>query len=281
VAMNRTRLEILECGHCRHAAAMTMRGAPWRVIDFPALVGMIHHPQEGIILFDTGYDAAFLAATKRFPERLYRWATPVHLPRGQSAVEQLADRGIPAEAVRHVILSHFHGDHIAGLHNFPQARLHCARAGLRDLHARGRFGSARRGLLPSLLPDRVDRAAFFEDAPPATLPTAFRPFERSVDLLSDGSLLAVELPGHCPGHWGLALRLEDDRYTLMVADAAWSLTAIERNVPPPGPVAQLLGDAARQRATLDALHCLQRGQPDTVLLPSHCAIAARRAGLQA
>lgn len=278
--MIRTTLEVLECGHCRHAAAMTMRGAPWRVVDFPALVGLIVHPQEGVVLFDTGYDAAFFAATRPLPERLYRLATPVYLDARESIVDQLAARGIAADAVRHVVLSHFHGDHVAGLHHFAAAKLHCARAGLRDLRARGRFGSARRGLLPALVPAAIG-AAFFEDAAPVALPSAFRPFDRGADLFGDGALIAVELPGHCPGHWGLALRLEDDRHTLMVADAAWSVTAIERNLPPPAPVARLLGDAVAQRRTLDALHRLHTERPDTLLLPSHCSQAARRAGLQA
>ncbi|RZM37612.1 MAG: MBL fold metallo-hydrolase [Sphingomonas sp.] len=279
--MKRSSLEIVECGHCRHAEAMTRRGAAWRGVDFPALVGVIHHAQEGVILYDTGYDAAFMDATRALPERLYRLATPVTFAPGESIVDQLATRGIPADAVRHIILSHFHGDHVAGLHNFPHATLHCACAGLRDLRARSRFGSARRGLLPALVPDRIDHAAFFEDATPVALPAAFQPFDRGADLLGDASLLAVELPGHCPGHWGLALRLEDDRYTLLVGDAAWSLTAIERNMPPPGLVARLLGDAAVQRSTLAALHRLHGGRPDTLLLPSHCSIAARQAGLQA
>ena len=280
-ALKRTALEVVACGHCRHPAAMTMRGASWRVVDFPALVGVIRHPDAGLILFDTGYDPAFLAATRAFPERLYRLATPMHLAPGQSAVEQLAARGIAADDVRHVVISHFHGDHVAGLHNFPNARLHCARAGVRDLRARGRFGGARRGLLPALIPDRIDDAAFFEDAPAVDLPDAFRPFERGADLLGDGSLIAVALPGHCPGHWGLALRRADDRPAVMGADAAWSIAAIERDAPPPAPVARLLGDAAAGRCTLHALHRLHRERPDTVLLPSHCPLAAERAGLSA
>ncbi len=279
--MIRTRLRVVECGHCRHAEAMTQRGASWRVVDFPALVGVIEHPTEGVILFDTGYDAAFLAATRSFPERLYGMATPVRLPAGESAAERLAALGIAPDDVRHVVISHFHGDHVAGLHRFPRARLHCARAGLADLRAHGRFGRVRRGLLSALVPARIDDAAFFEDAPVVDLPGAFHPFARGADLIGDASLLGVELPGHCPGHWGLALRVEDDRYVLMVADAAWSVVAIAQDAPPPVAVARLLGDPHAGRRTLHALHRLGATRPDTVLLPSHCGRASRRAGFQA
>lgn len=278
--MIRTGLRVVECGHCRNVEAITMRGAPLRVVDFPALIGVIAHPSAGVILFDTGYDAAFLAATEPFPERLYRIATPVRLPPGESAAERLAVLGIAPEDVRHIVISHFHGDHVAGLGRFPHARLHCARAGLLDVRTHGRWARVRRGLLPALLPRHIADASFFEEARAVDLPPAFHPFERGADLLGDGSLLAVELPGHCPGHWGLALRVEDDRHVMMVADAAWSIEAIEADAPPPAAVARLLGDARAGRRTLRALHGLSVARPDTLLIPSHCARAARRAGLQ-
>lgn len=277
--MRRTTLDVVECGSCRHPEAMTMKGAPWRVVGFPSLVGVIRHPVEGVILFDTGYAPAFLEATRRFPERLYAITTPVTLCDGQDAVGRLAAMGIAPEDVSHVVISHFHGDHVAGLDRFPGARLHCSRAGLADVRAHGRLGRVRRGILSGLIPSRIDDAAFFEDGTMIDLPKAFSPFQRGSDLLGDGSLVAVDLPGHCPGHWGLAMRVEDDRYVMMVADAAWSIGAIERNAPPPAPTAALLGDAGAHRKTLSALHRLRLARPDTVLLPSHCAKASRDAGL--
>lgn len=277
--MTRVGLSTMECGSCRHPEAMTMRGAPWSVVRFPSIVGVIRHPTEGIVLFDTGYDRAFLEATRPFPERLYRITTPVELSEGDSAAERLRAMDIDPADVRHVVLSHFHGDHVAGLHGFPTARIHCSRAGLEDLNAHGRIGATRRGLLPALVPDRISSASFFEDARRIALPGAFRPFEDAADLFGDGSLLAVELPGHCPGHWGLAMALEDGRDLMMVADAAWSIEAIERDAPPPSLTARLLGDAARHRATLSSLHDLRRRNPGMPLIPSHCRRAHVDAGL--
>ena len=176
------------------------------------------------ILFDTGYDPAFLTATEPFPERFHRWVTPVTVDPARSAAAQCAALGFPPAEVRHLILSHFHADHIAGTHAFPNARIHCARAGLEAAHRGGRLSATRKGVLRALIPaDFVARASFFEDRPSAPLPPACLPFERGADLIGDGSLLAVELPGHCPGHWGLVL--DDARWGLhfLVADAAWSL----------------------------------------------------------
>lgn len=278
--MRRSNLTMVECGHCRQLAAATMKGAPLRIVDFPSLVGVIRHPTQGVVLFDTGYDPAFLDATRPFPERLYRWATPVSIPAGSSAVDRLATMGIAPEDVTHVVISHFHGDHVSGLHRFPNARLHCARAGLSDMRSRGRLSRTRHGILSSLVPSRIDDAAFFEDDAIVQLPGILSPFERGADVLGDGSLIAVDLPGHCPGHWGLALRLEDDRHVLLVADAAWSVDAIRGNVAPPRATSSLLGDARAAARTLASLHVMS-GRTDLALLPSHCRRASRDAGLLA
>lgn len=266
-------------GACRHPHAMTMRGATWRPVDFAAVAMLLLHPDEGPILFDTGYDPAFLAATARLPEALYRWATPVDLPPGADAASQCRALGHDPAEVCHVVLSHFHGDHVAGLHAFPNAAVHCARAGLEDLRRRGRFAATRRGLLPALLPaDLAARARFFEDAPVRALPSDFAPFDTSADLIGDGSLLAVELPGHCPGHWGLATRDACWGYHFLVADAAWSLEAIREDRPPPALATALLGDTARTRATLNALHRLAVRNPGLRLTPCHCPERAAEIG---
>ncbi len=277
--MRRVGLRLLECGRCRHPEAMTRQGAGLGLATFPSLVGLIRHPTEGLVLFDTGYDPAFLAATEAFPERLYRWATPVRLRPGESVAEQLGRMGLAPADVSAVVLSHFHGDHAAGLRRFPQARLFCARAGLADLRSRGRLSRVRRGLLADLVPEGAERrATFFEDLPPADLPPEFAPFDRAADLFGDGSLLAVELPGHCPGHWGLALRLEDDRPAFLIADAAWSLAAVEQGSPPPRVTTALLGRTGPYRETLARLSRLHRRASGVVMVPSHCAVAAERFG---
>ncbi|WP_288456037.1 MBL fold metallo-hydrolase [uncultured Sphingomonas sp.] len=272
--MRAVSVRAFRVGHCRHPQAMTIRGGRWAPVDFPALAFLIRHPDEGAILFDTGYDPAFLAATRPFPERLYRWATPPHLAPGEALADQLAAHGIAADDVRHLILSHFHADHMAGTHRFPRATLHAARAGWAALHRGSRFTAVRGGMLRALAPPGMEaRMRWFEDAPATALPDDAAPFADARDLLGDGSLLMVPLPGHCPGHWGLFVR-EDAGWHFLVADAAWSSAAIRTDTPPPLLTARLLGDAAAGRATLHKLHLLHRRNPDVRLTPSHCAECA-------
>lgn len=269
--MLRCETRILRAGCCRHPEAATRIGAGLKPAVFPALTGLILHPEEGPVLFDTGYDPAFFRATEPFPERLYRWITPVELAPGESLVEQLARLGVRPHEVRRIVLSHFHGDHVAGLHAFPEARVFCARAGLADIRRGSRASAVRRGLLRSLLPaDLESRVDFFEDRPRTALPAGLAPFEDGVDLFGDRSLLAVELPGHCPGHWGLVVRGEDDALHFLVGDAAWSSRAVRENAPPPALTTALFGETGPYRRTLSELHALHRRNPDVVLTPSHC-----------
>ena len=239
---------------------MTRAGAPWRSVEFPALVALILHPDAGPILFDTGYDPAFFAATEAFPERLYRWTTPVDFKPEEAVAEQLPRFGVKPEDVTAIIISHFHGDHVAGLHRFPKATIHCARAGAELLVRGNRLSRVRKGVLSALTP--ADLA----------------PFETGADLLGDGSLIAVPLPGHCPGHWGLLVRQDDGHLRFLIGDAAWSSGAVRDDAPPPRLTTGLLGDTEACRRTLHDLHRLWLRNPEIAVTPSHCGEVAHESG---
>ena len=265
-------------GSCKHPQVMTVRDGSLRPAIYPALPMLIVHPSEGPMLFDTGYDPAFLTATQPFPERFYRWLTPVALLAGEEAVTQCRSFGISPQDVRHIILSHFHADHMAGIHAFPNARIHCAKAGFNAACKGGRVSQLRQGILRALIPeDFARRATFFEEGSRIALPSDMKPFDTGVDLLGDGALIAVELPGHCPGHWGLLVN--DIRFGshFMIADAAWSLDAVRRNVPPPAVSTAFLGHTGRTRETLGKLHLLWSRNTDVRLTPYHCPERAAEA----
>lgn len=270
--MTTIECRIYEAGHCRHPECATRRGAPFSPIAYPALAFLLRHPQRGAILFDTGYSEHFLEATRRLPERLYRMVTPMHLRAGESLQAQLQRDGLAPSEIGHVVLSHLHGDHIGGARDFPGAALICSRAAWEDMRARTRLGSLKRGLLPRLLPDDfLDRVSWIEDAPLRDLPTALAGFGSGHDLLGDGSLLAVALPGHAAGHYGLLFDDPQGVTTFLVADAAWSSQAIREGVPPPSLVTAWLGDTVACRDTLQRLHELSSHAPSVRILPSHCS----------
>lgn len=274
--MIRVGFRWIERGSCRHPEAMTITGGSLCAVDFPALVGVIAHPTRGTFLFDTGYDPAFIEATDTLPERLYRWTTPVTISKAAHWHRWHAAHDIDEDAIAGIIISHFHGDHVAGMRHLSNRPIYCARAGLDALRRPGRFGRVCQGLLPALVPHEADaHARFFEDIPVRALPSAFAPFEQGRDILGDGSLLAIELPGHCAGHWGLAFFTEADQPVLLAADAVWSGRSIAERRPPPRFTTTLLGNTRRYRATLDLLSVAAANNRGLAILPSHCAASAR------
>ena len=273
--MSVTDWSVLEVGACTHPEFMTRKGKGHHCARFPALVGLIEHARMGPILFDTGYDARFFAATDPFPERLYRIITPVTLAPERALELQLAARGYTPADIGHVFLSHFHADHISAIKAFPNAQFHCARLGLMAIRAKGRFNRLRQGLLADLLPDDFEaRATFFEDAPLCALPDTLAPMTHGIDLFGDQSLMAIELKGHCPGHWGLLVRAKNQD-VFFIGDAAWTLSAIIDQAPPPRLTTALLGQTEPYRATLKALSTVQQTGKVT-LIASHCEATARR-----
>lgn len=266
-------LKIFSAGSCRHPEWVTIRGGSLHSIRIPALFACIEHPEAGAVLFDTGYSERFFRETDPFPARLYRMVTPVDFEKGQSALERLIAVGVDPSDIRHIIVSHFHADHVAGLRDFPNARFFYEREALDSMRQLKGIGAVKRGFLPGLLPDDFDRRArpFSSESrvevPPDLLPGF--PFRRITDVLGDGSLLAVDLPGHAYGQIGLLLRTEQGP-ALLCADAAWSAAAYRENRPPSGLAGIIMPDRKAYASSFRALRQLHEAFPELTIIASHC-----------
>jgi glyoxylase-like metal-dependent hydrolase (beta-lactamase superfamily II) len=267
----RVNIQLLAVGHCRHCERVTMVGGALRAITFPSICALIVHPRAGSILYDTGYADHFRNATATWPERAYRWVTPVSLPAQDRLGTQLARRGVALKDIRWCVVSHFHADHIAGLRDLPAARFIASRRDVADLRSRSRLSALMKGLLPTLLPPDFDlRLQFAEALPRRALPDGWEALGDGYDLFGDASVLAVQLPGHAPGHLGLLLRDSQDRQVLLCADAAWSRRAWQEQRLPSRLARPLLHDWQAYRRTLHTLQQLAARHSELVILPSHC-----------
>jgi glyoxylase-like metal-dependent hydrolase (beta-lactamase superfamily II) len=98
----------------------------------------------------------------------------------------------------------------------------------------------------------------------------YAPFKTGYDLLGDGSIIGVELPGHALGQMGVFARDDDDKFFFFVADAAWLKRSIVENRPP-HKIANLLFPTpqpiAKHWANLQTYYLTH---PDTHVVPSHC-----------
>ena len=260
------RLTLLAAGFCTAPEAAAGAGGRWRTRRFPGGFALIEGHDAGPILFDTGYAPRFFEATRPFPYRLYRWMTPATIRPEETAAAQLSARGIAPERVRHVVLSHLHADHVAGLRDVPNALFHALPEAIAAARGLSGLRAVRAAFLPSLLPDD-----FFERVRPIErrVTLDLGPFRDGVDLFGDGRLLGVPLPGHAPGQLGLFLEPGTGPPTLLAADAAWTTAAIRDNAPPPPLGMRIQHDAAATRETLWRLHRLAALRPDVRIVLSH------------
>ncbi|MDO5693911.1 MAG: MBL fold metallo-hydrolase [Pseudomonadota bacterium] len=252
---------------------MAARGGRWRSVEFPALCGLIQHPAHGWLLYDTGYAEHFFTATSTWPEALYRHLLPTELPENETLHAQLAAAGLTRQDIKTVVISHYHGDHIAGLRDFPQARFMALKAdteqflGLQHRRWRATLG----GYLPRLLPDDfMQRLTLADTCAWTDLPQWLAPFTRGLDLLGDGSVLGIPLPGHSAGQMGLFLPNADGQPVFLVGDACWSLPALREGRLPALPAQWFMANRQRYHGTFTALMGIARKEPAVALLPSHC-----------
>jgi len=265
------KLNLFAAGHCQNIEAIALRGGALRCCQFPALCGVIHHPRYGIILYDTGYTSHFFTATQRYPHKLYAKLTPVSLAPEQSLKAQLAAKGIAADEVRLILISHFHADHIAGLRDFPKAKLLCSAKAYQKISGLSGLRGLLHGFLPTLLPeDFRARLQFAEQLSPLLLPAEYQPFKLGFDLFGDQSIILVELPGHAHGQLGALVREQTGRESFLVADACWYSHSYRQNVLP-GRLSFLVhANFNHYKQTLAGLHSLAQHNPGLRIIPSHC-----------
>ena len=266
------RLITFPAGEAQIPERVVLRNGSLRTVTLPATVAALHHPDEGWILFDTGYSRHVEHEVQTGLERLYPLVVPFTVPIG--AADQLRARGIDPADVRHVIISHLHPDHIGGLLDFPNATLHCPREAWR-VNAPA-IGPARMRLafMPGLLPsDFHDRVHWID----GLTGSGAGPFPATGDLFGDGSVRLVELPGHAAGQIGAFVTVQADpepRRALLAADSCWLSRGFQELSEPSRITRLIIDDPHASRATLGRLHHLHTMDPSLVILPSHCPTVA-------
>jgi glyoxylase-like metal-dependent hydrolase (beta-lactamase superfamily II) len=260
------RLTVFEAGYCTHPGCVALRGASCRPCKFPARAWLIE-AGERRWLWDTGYANHFHDHTRNGVFRLYPWLTPVHFDSSDSLREQLARRGISPGDVSGLIVSHFHGDHVAGLRDFPEIPILCSGHGWKAMRPLRGFAAVRQGFVPGLMPpDFEPRVRFVESFAKVSLPAELAPFRDAFAVPgSEGQVLLVELPGHAAGQLG-AFVLTDNGWVLLAADAAWSDKSY-RELRRPSRLTHLMMDCPSDYyTTIERLHQLSLSGRVPILL---------------
>lgn len=246
-----------EVGYCTHPGCVALMGATFKACKFPARAWLIQNENQRW-LFDTGYANHFYDHTRKGIIRLYRSITPVYFDSKDALVNQLASRGITHRDLNGVILSHFHGDHIAGLRDFPDIPIICSGDGWRKTRALTGFAALKGAFVRGLIRDDFEqRARFYEGFDTTVLPTELQVLGGGFAVNSQKTLLIVPLPGHAPGHIGLCV-LTEQGWILLAGDAAWSPTNYRELRGPMAIAHFIMDDKQAYYKTLNKLHVIDK-----------------------
>lgn len=256
----------------------------------PVWAFAVTHPTGGpggsptTVLVDTGpapdiNDATYFAADPS-QEFFYRRNLRFHLPDGggDTLVPRLAAAGLAPADVRTLVVTHFHADHVGCVGAVAHARA-LTGAGNWPTH----LGAFTARLPAGWAPESVAFPSPTPPTPPAPPApgAAAAPAEAALDALfpatrhltPDGALRLVPLPGHTPGHVGLAV-VDAGRVWLAAGDATFDDDQTHRCG-----VCGVSTDVAAARDTQRRLReLLARGGSGVTLLPAHDpAVPARLA----
>lgn len=264
-------LKLYECGYCTHPEKIVYSKGHWKQIGFPAIVGLLNHPTLGYILFDTGYANHFMEATKSFPYSVYAKLTPVYFKDEQSIKNQLLKDGISTNDINYIFISHFHGDHTAGLKDFPHAKILTFEKAYNDIKGKSKFQALTKGCLLDTLPaDLEDRMVFIDQKPKQILTNEYAPFNEGYDVFDDGSMFAVDVTGHAIGQFGIFIVFNSNKTVFLCSDAVWLSKTYQNLVFPSFITSFLTADSASYRLNINKLHELSKSSPHIDILPTHC-----------
>lgn len=225
---------------------LILAGGGWRPIEIGVRYGLIEHPEAGPVLIDTGYAPRATTGPRSAMLKLYTAMLRPRLMPATLPLAVLAAKGIRPDDIRLIVLTHFHPDHIAGLKDFPNAKVLASAGAFRQIEKMSGPRRLRHGVFAELLPaDFAARLVAIEDRPTVPLP---RGLGVGWDVFGDRTCVAVDLPGHALGHFGLVW---PERALLYAVDTQWLPPAVMGGRFPHGPAQLIYANDAAMRASTE------------------------------
>jgi 2-alkyl-3-oxoalkanoate reductase len=266
-------LKLLFTGHCTNNERHVLADATHRLVPMHSMAALVEHPKHGRTLIDTGYATHFHEQTRGFPYFFYARVTPVSSTPEQAVKGQLERAGVGVKDIDRILVTHFHGDHIAGLKDFPDADIVCTAEAWHSVRNRGPIRAVMMAHVPGLLPpDMAARVSLLDRFPDPGI----GPFDRCRDLFGDGSVRLIPLPGHAIGQFGTLLQTGPQQRKLLIADAVWTSSSWrERRLP--HPITRFINTNHRQYVdTIDRIRAFAAQFPDVEIIPTHCPEVQQR-----
>ncbi|KJR07873.1 MBL fold metallo-hydrolase [Gordonia sihwensis] len=174
---------------------------------------------RGLLLVDTGFGRRDVAEpTGRLGHPLTKVVRP-DLAYRETALFQIQALGFDQADVADIVMTHLDSDHSGGIEDFPAARLHVSARELADADAEAgpsaavRYRPWRQSRHPDDVVTYSETADDWFGFPAAALSGL------------DNDFAYVALPGHTPGHMGVAVR-DGDEWLLHCGDAFYHRNAV-------------------------------------------------------
>ena len=222
---------------------------------------LVEHP-EGRILVDSG-ECPRASHPGYFPkwQPFFRLAVDIHVRPDQGIGARLAARGLTPEDLKAVVLTHLHHDHGDGLCDLDGAPIYVS--GEHWVAFRHHIPASAEGAVPKQWPNHF--APRILEATGAGI----GPFPRSYPLTTDGKVVAVDTPGHVPGHLSVIVFSDDVAYFL-AGDATYDQALLDAELTD--------GVNNKPKQAIESVRHIKEfaRQYPTVLLPAHDLGAAQR-----
>ncbi|WP_374619122.1 MBL fold metallo-hydrolase [Devosia sp.] len=224
---------------------LVLRRGRWQRIAIGVRYGLMLDPAGRPVLIDTGYGPRATEMPGRSAMlRFYGRVLGPQLVREELPLAVLARHGYGAGDVAQIVLTHFHPDHVAALRDFPAARILASGAAWRRIAAMRRHQQLRHAVFAELLPpDLAARLDPLEERPEVAAPLGLG---TGRDVFGDGNCIAIELPGHALGHFGLVWP-KRERPLLYAVDTQWLSAAVLEERLPRGAARLVYADEDRMR----------------------------------
>jgi len=256
-------ITFLRCGSVVIPEFVAVRGAlslAPRLISHSAV--LIRHP-KATFLYDTGLSSDIYLYLQHqsllFKNVLGKFTFE------QAIASHLQNLSMKPRDLDFVLLSHLHWDHVSGVPDLPGVMLRINRVEYDA--AQQSLLDKNNGLVRTLMSDNpID---LFDCNGPE-----YDGFHSSHDLLGDGSIILIPLPGHTAGNTGMLIRRANGSPLFLLGDAAW----VAENFLRPATMHPFIwngvtSDDATACQTLIDLHHFSHRHPEIPLIAMHDAQA--------
>lgn len=214
---------LFHCGWFRAPRGAFEKGAGLiETVRLPFLAAVAYHPQFGPIVIDAPFGHEGPANAGEVFGSFLRKAGQKFKPEW-GIVPRIEQLGFRTSEVDHILMTHLHWDHTGGMKELGHARFQIAELEWAHAMSLGAVEALRAGYAQSDFRALASRVRRLNVEPSVDLSCG-------LDIFGDGSIEAVALPGHSPGHLGYRLRLTDGRSIFYLGDAVFSVAQVTDDV---------------------------------------------------